>query len=378
MTLARHPTVADLRRLAVSRIPTFAKAFLESGTGDDLCVGRNANRFVAEYLLPSYLGIRSRPSTSTELFGRKRRVPFGVAPIGLASLVWPGAERKMARAAAGIGAPFCLSTMAAWSIEQAAAELGTECWFQLYPMRDRCIQADLLKRCELAGLDTVVVTVDVPVHNRREGLMRTGVGMPLRLGWRSAMKAVMAPSWTFNTLLAGEPRPVNLLAYLGAEHASRDSLFGFLSTQFGCPTTADDLVVIRDQWRGRLIIKGVLSPKDAAQAKALGADGIVLSNHGGRQLDAAPHPLDLLPAVRKTVGREYPILIDSGMRSGSDIAVALSRGADFALLGRSFLYGAAAHDLGADHVAEILQDNLLNVMAQLGCENLSDLRERHC
>jgi isopentenyl diphosphate isomerase/L-lactate dehydrogenase-like FMN-dependent dehydrogenase len=376
VSLARCPTIADVRRQALRRIPRFARAFLESGTGDDLCAARNEIRFAAERLVPVHLVSRGPPDTSTTLFGRRQPVPFGVAPIGLAGLIWPGAERRMANAAAKIGAPFCLSTFATWTIEEAAALLGRQCWFQLYPTHDRAVQADLLERCRAACIDTLVVTVDVPVHNRREGLRRASLGMPLRLGPRLAFDAMRAPRWTFETLSAGFPRPANLIRYVGDGAVSETALFSFLYQQFGRPTDEDDLRAIRAAWPGTLVVKGILGPDDARRAAAAGADALVVSNHGGRQLDAAPHPLDVLPAVREAVGQELPLLLDSGLRSGSDIAVALAHGADFTFHGRSFLYGAAAHQCGAEHVADILAAGFANVMAQLGCERVADLRQR--
>lgn len=378
MSLARSPTIADVRRQALRRIPRFAHAFLECGTGDDLCATRNETRFAAERLLAVHLASRRAPDTSITLFGRKQPVPFGIAPIGLAGLIWPGAERRMALAAAEIGAPFCLSTVATWTIEEAATQLGAQCWFQLYPMHDRAVQADLLDRCRAAGIDTLVVTVDVPVHNRREGLRRAGLGMPLRLGPRLAIDAMRAPRWTFETLFIGRPRPANLARYVGSGSVSETAMFNFLSEQFGRPTDEEDLRAIRTTWPGTLVVKGILNPDDARRAAAVGADALVVSNHGGRQLDAAPHPLDVLPSIREAVGPDLPIFLDSGLRSGSDIAVALAHGADFTFLGRSFLYGAAAHPCGATHVAKILAAGFANVMAQLGCEHVVDLRQRIC
>lgn len=376
MDFSRKPSISDVQEAAVRRIPQFARAFLESGTGSNQCVSRNIQAFSNRHLTPQYLRPRSVPDLRTRVLKQEFSAPFGIAPIGLASLIWPNAERRMAEAAKSHHIPFCLSTIASLSIEDTSAILGRDWWFQLYPLSDLDVQADLLTRCRNVGLSTLVVTVDVPVHNRRESMKRAGIGMPLKFTPKLAIDCLRTPAWLWATVRAGQPAPKNLLRYIKKNPSSRDAVFEFLSQQFGHPTNVADLRIIRNQWAGQMVVKGILSADDARQACENGADAIVVSNHGGRQLDAALHPLDVLADIRKAVGPEIPVLLDSGIRSGQDIAIALSHGADFVLVGRSFLYGSAAHPMGATHVGQILRDSLHNVMCQLGCNTLSDLSRR--
>ena len=364
----------DVRGVALRRIPTFAKAFLESGTGEDYCLMRNLKRFQEARLLPRYLTQNSAVDMSVSLLGDTHQLPFAIAPIGLAGLIWPNAERRMIESAKKSGHVFCLGSLACLSLEETAAELGSKCWFQLYPMKDKSVQADLLTRCVAAGIDTLVVTIDVPTHNRREGMNRAGLSMPIRFTPRLALQAIAKPNWLVQTLITGQPRPINLLRYVAGDSRITDGvLFNYLSEQFGIRTGIDDLRKIRSVWPGKMIVKGVLTVEDARLCVDNGADGIIISNHGGRQLDTAPHPLNILPHIRNAL-EDTPLMLDSGVRSGSDVAVAIAHGADFVLLGRAYLYGAAAGHSGAEHVSNIISQGLLNVMAQLGCEKLSDLQ----
>lgn len=366
MNLALYPTVNDVRCLALQNIPGFSRAFLESGTNDDACVQANENAFRTIKLEPHYLTGATYPEQAFHLFGQQYRAPIGIAPIGYADVIWPGTDRFFARVAREIGIPYILSTVSSMALEEVRKIAGDYCWFQLYPFLDYRIDADLLARCDDSGISTLVVSVDVPVHNPREGLQRQGLSMPFRFTPRILAQVISHPHWAIKQLRHGIPAPQSLCRYLKRGY-TQSNWHAFLSEQLGHPVTLSRLEAIRRAWRGKLLVKGLLVSDDAKAALDAGVDGIILSNHGGRQLDAASHPLEMIEEIRQSVGESFPILIDSGIRSGTDIARALSLGADFTFSGRSFLYGAAAaRYAGVLHVAQLLVNGFDNVNAQLG------------
>lgn len=370
--MLRYPTVEDLRTRARARLPRFAFEYLDSGTGAEECLARNREAFKRVTFSPRYLRGHFEPDLSAKLFGKRYEAPFGVAPVGLSALIWPGSEACLAAMAGKYGIPYCLSTVGGETIEaigKAAQGLG---WFQLYTPRDEKVTADLLGRAERAGLSTLLVTVDVPVPSRRERMRRAGMAMPPGISPRFVWQAALKPAWTLATLRAGQPRFKTMEPYAPAPDLA--SVAVYVNEQIHSTLDWDYLARLRDLWKGPLVLKGILSAEDAAQAKKAGVDGLLLSNHGGRQFDAAPAPLDVLGAIRAAVGPEMALLVDSGARSGLDVARALALGADFVLLGRAFLYGVAAlGPKGGAHAADILIEELRNVMAQAGIERLADL-----
>lgn len=374
MTLdERYPSLPYLARAARRRVPFFAWEYLASGTGPETLLARNRAALDAIDLVPRVLRGRFTPDLSTELFGRSYSVPFGIGPVGLSGLMWPGTECILARTAARKGLPYALSTTANESPERIGPLAEGNGWFQLYTPVDPEIRADILKRARDNGFGTLVVTVDVPVGSRRERQLVAGVSVPPRFTPRTLFRAAIRPAWSLATLRHGIPRFRTLEKYFDTQ------TFAGAARQVGKVVDGrpdwEMMRRMRDAWPGPLVIKGILSEEDARRAVEMGADGIVVSNHGGRQFDAAPASVTVLPGIVRAVGGKVKILFDSGIEGGLDIMRALHLGADFCLLGRAFLYGTAALGArGGDHVYDILRADLEANMVQLGAASIAALR----
>lgn len=372
--LNRYPSIADLARRARRRIPHFAWEYLDSGTGREVALRRNREALDAVTFLPEGLRGPIEPDLAVRLFGRDYAAPFGVAPIGMTGLMWPDGETMLAEAAAAEAIPYCLSTVACEPLEKIGACAKGNGWFQLYTFADHWVNIDLLKRAADSGFSTLVVTTDVPMPSMRERQRRGGLQMPPKITPRFAYHIATRPAWALATARHGRPSFRGLEKY--AQSGGGMGLAEFITSQrasgvFDWPALAR----LRDHWSGPMVIKGLLSPKDAEMALDHGFEGIVVSNHGGRQFDGAPASISALPAVVDAVGGRIKILFDSGVRSGLDVLRALALGADFVLVGRAFLYGLGAlGPIGARHVAHILRTDLANNMCQLGAANLGDLR----
>ena len=375
----QFPSVADMEAVARRRIPGFMLDYLTGGLGGGVCVQRNRQSLDEVVLLPRYLSDSGEPDIHCQLFDRTYDAPFGVAPLGLSGLVWANSEVILAAAAKEHNIPYTLSTFATVDPEHIRPIAAENSWFQLYAPKTPKIVKSILERCLAVGYETVLLTVDVPAKTRREHDIRNGLSVPPNFDVRTVWQMVTHPNWALRMLFAGVPQFETVRPYY-AEGSSRNvgrsikASTLFSQHHMGGHITAERFTYIRKLWPGKLLVKGVLSPEEAQAYLDLGADGLVVSNHGGRQLDAAPSAVTVLPCIRAAVGPNVPLLADGGIRSGLDIARMLALGADFVLLGRPFLYAVAALDKqGGTHVMKILKEELQATMGQLGCPTLQDL-----
>ncbi len=376
--MLKYPRLTDLEKKAKRRIPPFMFAYLDAGTGRDFAKDANEVAYREISLTPQFLRGRVAADTSTTLLGKVYGAPFGVAPIGLSSTIWPGAEQILARAAKAHNFPYALSTVAGDSIERVSKVGGDITWFQLYPPADRDMCLDMMRRARECGVDTLVVTADVPAPSRRERMRLSGgpVGSRGKSMYtpRVIMQSMSRPEWALRLLANGGPRFRNIEPY--SDRFGGMGVTEFIGSQLNGGLDWDYLDIIRDRWPGKLLLKGILHGQDAERAARAGVDGLVISNHGGRQLDAAPHPLHQLPHIRAVVGNKMPLIVDSGIRSGLDVAKAIASGADFVLIGRSFLYAVAAlGKRGGEHAATVLIEELQDVMRQLGVASIDGLSD---
>ncbi len=373
MKIENAVNLDDLRRLARRRLPRVAFDFIEGGVEDERCLEANQASFARQRLLPRYLVDISGRDQAAALFGHSYASPFGIAPTGLAALFRPGADLMLAEAAAAANIPFIMSGASTASIEAAARVAPAHTWYQLYAARDNAISEDLIRRARDAGLNALVLTVDVPVSSKRERNMRNGFELPLRLKWAKSLEALTHPLWIARYLRHGMPRFENWASYV-EPGADAKAIAAFVARQIPCSVTWRDLETFRRLWPRHLVVKGILHPDDAVRAAEIGVDGIVVSNHGGRQLDQAPAPLEVLPAICAAAGDKLTVMLDSGVRRGADILTALCLGARFVFVGRATLYGAAAGGLAGVHKAiGILRKEIDLVMGQIGCPRLEAL-----
>jgi L-lactate dehydrogenase (cytochrome) len=371
----RYPAIADLEARAKSRMPHFAWEFLDSGTGRDEAATHNRAAFARVKLSPVFMQGEFEPEIRTQLFGIDYAAPFGIAPVGMNSLAWPGTDRILAAAAGRLRIPYSMSTVANETPESLGPLTNGMGWFQLYPPRNSNMRNDLLSRAKDAGFTTLLVTIDVPVISRRERQLRTGIGGGYRLSPSMVWQSMLRPHWSMATLRSGRPGLPMLEKYQPPEDLR--SFLAFVGQELNGTFDWQYLDELRRTWDGPMVLKGVLDPREAEQAVDHGVDGILVSNHGGRQLDGAPASIEALPNIAQAIGGKAKVLLDSGVRSGLDIARAIALGADFVLLGRAFMYGVAAlGEPGAEHTTRILSNDLKNNMSNLGCATLSALRER--
>ncbi|WP_336097119.1 alpha-hydroxy acid oxidase [Roseovarius sp. CH_XMU1461] len=374
MTLdSRYPAIADLKARARRRLPRFVWEYLDAGTGTEATCRRNEEVFAGLRLMPSLLHGEQTPDLITRLLGQAYKMPVGIAPVGMSGLIWPDAEGHLARAATAAGLPYTLSTVASQTPEAVGPHLAGNGWFQLYPPRDPEIRQDMLRRARAAGFTTLVLTVDVPVASRRERQLRSGLTQPPRLSPRLLAQVAIRPAWALGMARHGMPRMALIDDYSRPEKGlSSTAHAGYL---LRTSPDWDYLSWLRDAWQGPLVVKGVLDPDTVPRLMAAGVDALWLSNHGGRQFDAAPAPLEVLPAIRAAT--DLPLIVDSGISGGLDILRALALGADFTMLGRAWHFALAA--LGAQgpaHLARILRLDLESNMGQLGLIRPSEAPDR--
>ena len=370
----RFPSIASMERATKRRIPKFAFDYLQGGIGAEACLTGNRRALDNVQLAPRYLPTEPiQPVLEMNLFDREFPMPFAASPIGLSGLMWPRAAEHIARAATRHGLPLGLSSFATSSIEEIGTIAGDLLWFQLYCTEKSEIENDLIDRAESAGCEVLVVTVDIPTVTRREKDIANGLSVPPKFDLVTLSQVALRPTWAFATLRAGIPRFKTLLPYIPGG-STLDASAIFLRDMVEGHVTVQKLERIRDRWRGRLIVKGILTAEEALLCQDLGADAIVISNHGGRQLAAAPPIPHVLPEIRAAVGPDFPLIADGGVRSGLDIARLIACGANFVLAGRAFVYAvAAAGETGVDHAIFLLREELKQTLSQIGCQELGDL-----
>lgn len=364
-------SVEYLRSRAKSRLPRAVFDFIDGGAGTERALARNRAALDVIQLLPRPLATREPNPLVCEIFGQRYAAPFGIAPLGLGNLVWPGTDEGLFAAAKAASIPYVASTTASTRLE-ALATTSNSCWFQLYCGDDWKVIENLLARAGSVGCDTILVTVDATAPGKRHRDLTNRLEIPYQLSWSTALEFCRHPAWALATLRAGSADFATLQPY--STKRGRRTLAAAMTTQTA-NLDWNGLRRIRDAWRGALIIKGLLDPRDVEEAVALGVDAIVVSNHGGRQLDSAPAAVEMLPLVRAAAGRRLAILMDGGVRTGEDIVKALCSGADFVLLGRPFLYAAAAlgPQEGPRALVRTLVDEVHRALTLLGAPSVRHL-----
>ncbi|MEL7278835.1 MAG: alpha-hydroxy acid oxidase, partial [Pseudomonadota bacterium] len=373
MTLdATYPALSDLRARAKRRLPHFVWEYLDSGTGSDRVVAKNRAALDRISFMPAILRGEVTATTETEFLGAKLSMPVGIAPVGMSGLIWPDAERILARAAAKAGIPYTLSTVASQTPEDVSSALGDHAWFQLYPPRDPDVRRDMLRRAEAAGFTTAVLTADLPAASRRERQIRSGLTQPPKLTPRILTQVAIKPAWAMAMAARGMPRMRLIDDYApGTKGLTLNNHAGY---QLRTVPDWDYLYAMRDEWPGKLIVKGVLDHHDVAPLQAAGVDAIWVSNHGGRQFDGAPVGLDMLPGIRAAT--DLPIVFDGAIEGGLDTLRAVALGADLVMLGRGWHYALGALGRrGPNHLAHILKSDLLSNMGQMALGHVTDIRQ---
>jgi len=364
-------SIADLRELARRRIPRSMFEYVDRGSYEELTLARNRSDLDALLFRQRVLIDVARQSLSKQILGAPATMPLVIGPTGMAGLVHPDGEIQAAQAAESFGIPFCLSTVSICSIEDVRAATRAPFWFQLYVMRDRGYTAALVDRAEAAGCPVLMMTVDIPVSGLRRRDAKNGLSIPPRLTLRNAFNMACRPRWLLGVLRSKRRTFGNLTA--AATNMGTASLAQWISTQFDASVTWKDLEQIRQRWKGKLIVKGIMDPEDARRVVDLGAEALVVSNHGGRQLDGASSTIAALPRVAEAVQGRCEVLVDGGIRSGQDILKSLAMGASATLTGRAFLYGLGAMGgAGVTAALQIMSRELQVSMALSGC---NDVRE---
>ncbi|MEP7230856.1 MAG: alpha-hydroxy acid oxidase [Ginsengibacter sp.] len=371
----KYPSINDLIKKAKKKIPKFAFEYLDGGCNEDVNLFKNTAEIREVELKPYYLTPHVSSDMKTELFGHVYDAPFGIAPVGLQGLMWPAAPEILAKAAAQHNIPFILSTVTTSSIERVSELTEGKAWFQLYHPAEEKVRDSIIKRAEAAQCPVLVILCDVPTFGYRPRDIRNGLAMPPRMTVRNMLQIIGKPEWALKTLFHGQPAFETMKPYM-PKGLNMKQLGLFMNKTFSGRLNEDKIAPIRDMWKGKLVLKGVATVEDTAMAIKLGLDGIIVSNHGGRQLDAGQSSIkSLLPIVEKYKG-QIKIMLDSGLRSGPDVARALASGADFTFMGRTFMYGVSAlGNDGGNHTISILKTQLQQVMEQICCKRVADFRQ---
>jgi len=373
--IAQALNIGDLREIARRRVPGFVFEYVEGGAEDEVTLRGNREAFERLRFVPPTLVATAGRHLRTSILGRPADAPLIVAPTGLNGLMYPDGDVTLARVAAKFGIPYTLSTVSTTRLEDVARRAGGRLWMQLYVLKERAIARDIMQRAGAAGYEALVFTSDANVFGNREWDQR-GFRSPGQLTLRAQLDALRHPRWLWDLLVRyGMPRFRNLEAFLPPSAASPMGASTVIPQLFDATICWDDIGWIREFWRGKLIIKGVLTVADAERAAALGVDGIVLSNHGGRQLDSCVAPIEVLPEIVAAAGARLAVIIDSGFRRGTEVVKALALGAQAVMVGRAALYGLiAGGEPGVDRALAVLEREIERVLGQLGCNSIADLR----
>ena len=376
--LARALNVADLRELARRRIPRFVFEYVDGGAEDEVTLRGNRAAFERLRLLPETLIDTAARHSRTQILGQAAQAPLVIAPTGFNGMVYADGDLVLARVAARWGIPFTLSTVSTVRLEEVAQRAGGRLWMQLYVMKDRAIARDVMQRAMACGYEALVFTSDANVFGNREWDQRS-YRSPGKPTFSTVLDTLRHPRWFANVLLRnGMPRFRNLESFLPPAAVGALGGSTIIPQLFDATLSWDDVAWIRQAWRGNLLIKGVLTAADAERAASLGCDGIVVTNHGGRQLDSCVAPIDVLPEIVAAAGGRLAVLLDSGVRRGTDLAKALALGAQAVMIGRPTLYGlAAGGEAGVERALSILTTEFDRVLGQLGCNAVADLKPKH-
>jgi L-lactate dehydrogenase (cytochrome) len=372
--LARAASVADLRAIAKRRLPRGAFDYIDGGAEDERTMAENSAAFARLTFRPRVLRDVSSIDMSTTVLGQPLKFPLVLSPTGFTRIADPEGELAVARAADRAGLPYALSTMATRSIEEVAEVSQGRKWFQVYMLRDRGVVKEMIQRAARSGFEALMLTVDLAVLGRRERDVRRGFTLPPKLGLGTLLDGALHPAWTWAFARAEPIRFANMVGTGVSDGSDAVSLAAQVDAQFDAGLTWDDVEWMRSVWDGPIVLKGIQSVADAVLAADAGVEAIALSNHGGRQLDSAPTPIELVPPVVDAVGDRVEVLCDGGVRRGSDIVKALALGARACMAGRAYLYGlGAAGERGVDHVLRLLKDELRRTMALVGVTSVDEL-----
>lgn len=370
MGLDRAASIDDLRRLARRRIPRFAFDLVDGGAESERNLRRNTEAFEAVELTPRYMVDVSQIDMSATMFGQNFNAPFGMAPIGMLNAFWPDADLTLARLCARANLPYVASSAASTTLERLAEAAEGNGWFQLYVSSDEAVTEGLVARAEAAGYGVLMVTADVPAAGKRDRDIRNQLSVPFRITPEVALQLALNPRWSLETLRHGRPSIANYADLLEGATSYADVQKTLITPGFDW----DDLKRLRDRWPGKLLVKGILHPDDAVRCAEVGCDGVVVSNHGGRQVAFGPPSIAALPAIAKALDGRITIILDSGVRRGADFIRAKALGADFALAGRALAYGVGAGGAaGAERAFEILELELTRALGQLGAPRFADV-----
>lgn len=367
----RYPSVADLKTRAKRRIPSFAFDYVDGGIDQEHGKRRNRNAWHEVELTPRYLLDVSTADQTSTIFGHDYAMPFGVPPIGLGNMMWPGSELALASASQKANIPYILSTFSTTALEKIAKVAPDVCWFQLYVPQKVEVMKDLLGRAKEAGFNALVVTLDIPVGAKRNRELKNGLKLPFSFTPHIVWQAMTHPVWSIETLIHGQPDFVNVLRY---KEGKNEGLAQFITNFNMHGVTRERVEMIRELWDGPLVLKGIQYEPDLRNAIDMGIDGIIISNHGGRQLDAAPSSVHSLKSLPLEARAKLEVMVDSGIRTGMDVVRARALGASMSFSGRSFFWGMGAMGTkGADQVINIFKDEIDRTLKQLGCGSIAGM-----